>query len=330
MDSDRESVESFTTPVSALRGHPKHLVRGRLIDNDLLHVFLTVALCGGFTSAAQALHRTQAAVSLQVKRLEEIVQARLLRRSSRGIELTPKGEILYVYAQKMLAINEEAMLRLHSQEIAGPVRIGAYHHFATAVLPDILAEFAQLYPKVWVELHVGLAMTMPNHLGGEFDIVVGLEDRAMSNAVTLKRENVSWYTSCAHAQHLREPIPIAVLADGSLFRRWAIDSLSGQGRAWHIALVCTSAPAIEAAVAAGLALGVLKEGTVNSRLIRPIGAPEEFPTLPPVNITIQTSPEYCSIASQRLRDFIIYKVRGDTPLAARLDRTAIKNEGGCS
>lgn len=298
----------------ASRGHPDQLVRGRLLDNDLLHVFMTVALCNGFTSAAQSLHRTQAAVSMQIKRLEEIVQARLLKRSSRGIDLTPKGEILYRYAQKMLAINEEVMLQLHSHVIAGPVRVGTYHHFAADLLPDILMEFYELYPDVWVELHVGLAKTMPSRLGGEFDIVVGLEDTSTSRATILKSERVSWYTAAHYDQHKRDPLPIAVLPEGSIFRKWAIDSLSKQGRQWRICQVCTSAPPIESMVAAGLAVGVFKEGTISTQAVRPIGVDEGFPSLPEVNVTIETCSEYCSTAAQRLRDFIIYKVRGDTPI----------------
>lgn len=304
----------------ASRGHPDQPVRGRLLDIDLLHVFMTVALCNGFTSAAQSLHRTQAAVSMQIKRLEEIVQARLFKRSSRGIELTPKGEILYRYAQKMLAINEEVMLQLHSQVIAGPVRVGAYHHFAADVLPEILMEFYHLYHDEWVELHVGLAKTLSPRLGGEFDLVVGLDEATTGGATTggatiLKTEKVSWYTAANFDQHTRDPLPIAMLPEGSIFLKWAIESLALQGRNWRICQVCTSAPPIEAMVAAGLAVGIFKEGTISARgAVRPIGRDEGFPELAQVNVTIETCNDYCSTAAQRLRDFIIYKVRGDVPM----------------
>lgn len=303
----------------ASRGHPDQQVRGRLLDNDLLHVFMTVALCGGFTSAAHSLHRTQAAVSMQIRRLEDIVQARLLRRSSRGVDLTPKGKILYRYAQKMLAINEEVMLQLHSHQIAGPVRVGTYHHFAADVLPEILTEFNELYPEVWVELHVGLAKTMPSRLGGDYDIVVGLDDTSVRAGTVLKTERVSWYTSTTHHQHENDPLPIAVLPEGSLFRKWAIDSLSQCGLNWRICQVCTSAAPIETMVAAGLAIGVFKEGTVSSPLVRPIGPSEGFPALPNVNITIETSADYCSTAAQRLRDYITYKVQGESARPDFLD-----------
>lgn len=304
------SAQQYTLPpnLKALRGHPDQLVRGRVLENDLLHVFVTVVLCRGFTAAARVLNRTQAAVSMQIKRLEEVVQVQLLDRSSRGVELTAKGAILYEYAQKMLALNEEAMLRLRSEVVAGPVRVGTYNHFASEVFPDILTAFQQLYPEVWVELHVGLSSSMLARLGGEFDLVVGLEDRLHAGSILLQREPVSWYSSIAHRQHERDPLPIAIMPEGSLFREWAIDSLAQCGRNWRIAQVCTSASAIEAAVAAGLAVGVFKQGTVRSPALRTVGPDEGLPALPSVDISIKSSPGTLPIAVQRLRDFIIERL----------------------
>ena len=292
----------------AQRGQSEPAVRGRILENDLLHVFVTVVLCRGFTAAARVLNRTQAAVSMQIKRLEEVARVQLLERSSRGVVLTAKGATLFEYAQRILALNEEAMLRLRSEIVAGPVRIGTYNHFASEILPEILTAFQQLYPEVWVELHVGLSSSMLARLGGEFDLVVGLEDRLHSGSVRLRREPVSWYSSIAHRQHERDPLPIAILPEGSLFREWAIDSLARCGRNWRIAQVCTSAFAIEAAVAAGLAVGVFKQGTVRSPALRAVGPDEGLPALPSVDISIKSSPGTLSIAAQRLRDFIIERV----------------------
>ena len=299
--------------VSGVRGHPDQLARGRLLDIDLLHVFVTVVLCDGFTSAAHVLHRTQAAVSLQIRRLEEIAQAQLLRRSSRGVELTASGQSLLIYARKILALNEEAMLSLHAQVVAGPVRIGTYHHFAAEILPSILKAFADVYPEVWVEVHVGLANALPARLGPEFDLVVGLEEHASPASILLSRETVSWYTSVEHQPHVRNPLPIAVMPEGSLFRRWAIESISRGGRVWRIAQVCTSAPAIEATVAAGLAVGVFKAGTVSSHKLRALGAVDGFPPLPSVDVTLTSAPGASSLAAQKLGEFIVENARAMKP-----------------
>lgn len=289
-----------------LRGHPDQLVRGRLLDIDLLHVFVTVVLCSSLTSAALVLHRTQAAVSLQIKRLEEIARAQLLIRSSRGAEPTAKGRTLFLYAQKMLALNEEAMLSLHSDVVSGPVRIGTYHHFAAEILPPILMRFAEMYPDVWVEVDVRLAAATSDHANANFDLIVGLDEVAPTHGTILWTEAVSWYGSIEHKAHLRDPLPIAVLPEGSLFRKWSIDSLSRKGSKWRIAQVCSSAAAIESAVAAGLAVAVFKEGTVSlSRHIRALGEADGFPALPSVYVTMRTPADVSSSAAQKLRDFII-------------------------
>lgn len=306
--------ESLNVIPGVARGHPDFLVRGRLLDLDLLHVFVTVALSGGFTSAALAMHRTQAAVSLQIKRLENIVQAKLLQRSSHGTQLTDKGEIVFQQAQKILALNEELMLQIHSGVVAGPVRLGTFHHFAVEVLPPILVDFRKLYPDVWIEVSIGLAKTSPGKLGGNFDIVIDLEETTLDPGMILQTEAVSWYTSVDHNQHLCEPLSIAVLPDGGIFRKWAIDSLSRHGRSWRISHVCDNAAAIEAMVAAGLAVGIFKEssareGVAMSR-IRPIGPTENFPALPDVNVAIKTTTDFSSVATRKLRDFIIGRVKG--------------------
>ena len=288
----------------ATRGHPDQLVRGRLLDIDLLHVFVTVVLCGSVTSAAQVLNRTQAAVSMQIKRLEEIARAQLLTRSSRGTEVTAKGHTLFLYARKMLTLNEEAMLSLHTEAVAGPVRIGTYHHFAAEILPAILTKFARIFPDVWIEVHVGLLTSLSGRLGTEFDLVVGVDDHVPEGGTVLRNEAVGWYGAIDHEAHLRDPLPIAVLPEGSLFRRWAIESLSRCRRNWRIAQVCTSAAVIESAVAAGLAVAVFKEGTITSSSIQALGEADGFPVLPSVNVTIQSSPGNLSNAAKKLRDFI--------------------------
>ena len=285
------------------RDHGPLSGRGRLLESDLLRVFVTVVLCEGFTSASQVLNRTQAAVSLQIKRLEEIVRAPLLNRSSRRVELTAKGEVLFRYAEKILALNEEAMALLHSDVVAGPVRVGTYHHFAMVELPPVLLGFAALYPDVWIEVHNGLAMAMPSKLGSDFDIVIGLEEELSKGAVALRHESVSWYTSSHHQQHR----PLALLPPGSLFRTFAIQSLSERGLSWRIAQVSSSAPAIEAAVANGLAIGVFKDGTPTKDKVTRLGAADGFPDLPDVFVSLQIMAG-ASMAARQFAEYVTHRI----------------------
>jgi DNA-binding transcriptional LysR family regulator len=288
----------------ALRGHPDYPMRGRALDIDLLHVFITVALCGSFTAAAQVLNRTQAAVSLQIKRLEDITRVQLLDRSSHQVQLTAKGQILIEYARKMLALQEDALAKLDSEAISGRVRVGVFHQFAEETLPSILSAFSVQYPDVWVEVQIGLAKIMPMRLGIDFDLVIGLSQQNAGRGALVRRDAVHWYTSTKHQQHLRKPLPLVLLPEGSLFREWAIEALNRARRPWHIAQ-CSAAGLVEPAVSAGLGIGVFKDGTVTTPDLRVLTTEDGFPPLPAVDVTIETASEYCSPAARKLEEFIL-------------------------
>ena len=122
------------------------------LDLDLLRCFVAVAEQGGFTSAGGALGLTQSAVSLKVKRLEEVLGRRVLERSSRAVALTRDGEALLGYARRMLALNDEAVRRLVAPAVAGRLRLGVADHFVPRTLAPLLARFARSSPEVRLEV----------------------------------------------------------------------------------------------------------------------------------------------------------------------------------
>ena len=113
------------------------------LDTDLLRAFATLVDTGSFTRTGELLGRTQSAVSVQIKRLEDQVGARLCDRSGRSVVPTPAGEQLLDYARRILSINDEAVGRLVMPPVRGTVRLGTAEEFATQFLSDILAEFAR-------------------------------------------------------------------------------------------------------------------------------------------------------------------------------------------
>ncbi|MEO5760039.1 MAG: LysR family transcriptional regulator, partial [Mesorhizobium sp.] len=96
----------------------------RDIDAKLLRAFVTVADVGTVSRAADRLARTQAAVSMQLQRLESEVGAQLLRRSPRGVSLTEAGEILRAFARKAIALGEDARREIEGRRLVGRVRLG--------------------------------------------------------------------------------------------------------------------------------------------------------------------------------------------------------------
>src|SRR5258708_4357937 len=123
----------------------------RLLELELLRVFVAAADRGGFSRAAKALHRTQSAVSMQMKRLEDCVGAPLFARHGRNVRLTNEGEALMGYARRLLAISDEALCHVSKRESAGTVRVGSLDDYATRVLPRMLIQFARANPNVRIE-----------------------------------------------------------------------------------------------------------------------------------------------------------------------------------
>ncbi|CAM5231996.1 LysR family transcriptional regulator OS=Stutzerimonas stutzeri OX=316 GN=CXK95_12560 PE=3 SV=1 [Stutzerimonas stutzeri] len=124
------------------------------IDTELLRSFVAIADHGGFTRAAEAVHRTQSAISMQMKRLEEdVLQRPLFERSGRQVSLTAEGQVLLGYARRILKLHGEVMTTLREPHMVGAVRIGTPDDYVMRFLPGILAQFAQAYPLVQVELH---------------------------------------------------------------------------------------------------------------------------------------------------------------------------------
>jgi DNA-binding transcriptional LysR family regulator len=124
------------------------------IDSELLRTFVAIADHGGFTRAAEMVNRTQSAVSMQMKRLEEdVVQRPLFIRDGRQFSLTAEGQLLLGYARRILKLHSEVMSSMRAPHMVGTVRIGTPDDYVMRFMPGILSRFAQAYPLVQVELH---------------------------------------------------------------------------------------------------------------------------------------------------------------------------------
>jgi len=280
-------------------------IRTRMIDHELLRVFVAVVDYGGFTAAAQVLNRTQAAVSLQIKRLEESLDVALLEHPRRAVQLTPYGEMLLDYARRMLALNDEALSVVRSNELFGRVRIGATNNYASGILPPLLARFYSQHPEIQIELHTGVAADMEKKLGGTFDLIINLYRRGEGEGVLIDRQQPIWVGAKDGTAHLRDPLPLALLPHGSLFRQLALETLNAQGRRWHLAQESTNIAAIEAAVAAGLAVAVFHRAGVDFSRLRELTEEDGFIRLPPVDVRLRSAERYLSKASIQLREFLL-------------------------
>src|ERR1700751_2491724 len=119
-----------------------------LLDVDQLRTFIAIAETGSFTRAADVVHKTQSAVSMQMKRLEERVERPIFARDGRASKLTEDGERLLDYARRIVKLNVETLAAFSDEELSGRVRLGVPDDYADRYLPEIMARFSHSYPAV--------------------------------------------------------------------------------------------------------------------------------------------------------------------------------------
>lgn len=230
------------------------------IDIALLRAFLAVAEGGSFTAASRSLNLTQSAVSMQIKRLEDIVGGALFERNSRNVNLGLRGEALLSHARRMISLNDEMLARLRGDRYAGRVRIGAIEDYAVHAIPVILANFMAAHPDIVVEVETGFTPALLGRLGDEFDMVLAMHPAGAGRGEVVRREPAVWLGSRLHVCHEQAVLPLALHPTGCQFRAAALTALDHADRRWRLAYISQSLGAIEGAVAAGLAVTVGKAG----------------------------------------------------------------------
>ncbi|GLR92660.1 LysR family transcriptional regulator [Bradyrhizobium liaoningense] len=254
------------------------------LDPDLLRAFLAVADHRSFTRAAAILNRTQSAVSVQIRRLEERLNVRLFHRTRSGVALSAAGHELLVYARRLLDLNAEAVDALRPRKRDAVVRLGVMDDYGTIVIPPLLAHFARSRPEIRVEIETGLTATMPARLGEDYDLVIAMHPERSGNGELLRREQAVWAAAASYSAG-PHTLPVALYPPGCLFRRWATEALDAAGRPWRLAFVSRTLAAVEAIAAEGLAITVVKAGTLPPRL-RVLSERDGLPPLPAADIRL--------------------------------------------
>jgi len=232
-----------------------------MLDIELLRSFVSVVDSGGFTRAGERVHRTQSAVSQQIKRLEDAVGRPLLVRDGKGATPTEEGERLLGYARRILALAQEAHDVVARPVVDGVVRIGLPEDFAAYRLVELLSDYMRGRPTLRLDMRSGLSATNRAALErGELDVALVKRSAGDGPCLASWPERLQWITSRRHPVDLsRNPVPIAVADHGCLYRNSLIHALEAGGRSWHIAYTSPNLSGIQAAVAVGLGVAILPE-----------------------------------------------------------------------
>jgi DNA-binding transcriptional LysR family regulator len=240
----------------------------RNLDLTALRSFVTIADAGGVTRAAGFLNLTQSAVSMQIKRLEDLLQVELLDRSARKIALTAAGEQLLGYARRMLTLNDEVLGRLMHDEFEGTLTLGVPHDIVYPAIPGVLRSFACDYPKMRVQLVSSFTRVLMAQFGrGECDIILTTEDMVGDGGETLAELPLVWVGAPKGQSWRARPLPLAY-EHNCVFRTGVQAALDDAGISWVMAVESDSTRAIEASVVADLAVHTLLAGSEPAYLER--------------------------------------------------------------
>ncbi|WP_407183826.1 LysR family transcriptional regulator [Bradyrhizobium centrosematis] len=284
-----------------------------VLDPDLLKAFAAVAEHRSFTRAAMTLNRTQSAISVQIRRLEERLGAKLFQRTRASVALTPAGGQLLVYAKRLLDLNAEAVDALRARKHEAVVRLGVMDDYGTIVIPPLLAQLASSRPEIRVEIETGLTATMPSRLGEDYDLVIAMHPEGRGDGELLRREQAVWAAAASYsvgAPH--DALPLALYPPGCLFRQWAAAALDAAGRPWRLAFISRTLAAVEAIAAQGLAITVVKAGLLPPRL-RVLSERDGLPPLPAADIRL-----HCARKLSRPAALLADHLRRGIPDAATL------------
>lgn len=246
------------------------------LDPDLLRSFVLIAEGRSFTDAAGLVGRTQSAVSMQVKRLEDMLGQPLLDRGKGGtVELTSHGRYLLEHARQILALSDSVIATFRTPQMSGTVRLGSPDDYALAYLPAILKRFAETHPAVQVDVRCSPSGELWRSLkAGELDLTLMSDGHQPPDwpVVELWRGPLVWVTSTRFSPQRQDPLPLALAAGhGCDWADAAIRALEQAGRRYRIAYTSASQIGTHAPVVAGLAVTVstlswLPEGL---RAVRP-------------------------------------------------------------
>ena len=274
------------------------------LDSDLLRTFLAVVRHGNVTHAAETLHRTQSAVSVQIKRLEERLGTRLFRREARGVSLTEAGERLQQAADRIVRDLDQTAATFKRDPIGGTVRVGIPDDYGSDVLPEILSEFAAQQPSVEVYVRCEFGTEFHNAVErGDLDLAVCAQESLPIGTTTFFEEQTVWASAREFHISRDQPVPLALFDRSCWWRDMAINALQQAGRPYRIAYSSESVSGVKAALSAGLAVGVLARSTVGPSM-RILGVADGFPTLPRTGLSLLEHSKARSIAVTAMADAI--------------------------
>jgi DNA-binding transcriptional LysR family regulator len=268
-------------------------------DMDALRTMVAGTDLGSFARAASQLGRSQSAVSMQLKKLEEQAGQPLFRRNGRGLAPTEAGEALLGYARRIIALNDEAAASLDAPIATASVRLGLPQDLFDDVMPDVMTRFSRRRSGVHVEVRAGRNYALEEEVhAGRLDVAVAFFPAGSDTHGTLLATlPMAWLGAKALAKlSADEPVPLVVFDHPCLFRQTALQALEGKARRWRLSVTTPSLPGVWAALRSGYGISVRPAHPVPSGL-RDVGTELCLPKLPAIELRMVAETELSPAAS---------------------------------
>jgi DNA-binding transcriptional LysR family regulator len=274
-----------------------------LFELDLLRTLTLAHDQGSFRDAARSVGRTQSAVSLQMRRLEDLAGVELFEKAGRNVQLTEGGLVLLGYARRLLALNDEAVQAVAGLNVRGRIRLGMLQDFAETILPSALASFSRAHPAVELEVRVEPSTELLNALhrrGLDLVLMFGSTDPGEAfTAESIGKVPMVWIWK--HPPEPDEELKLVLFEAPCAFRSAALENLGD--RPWRRTFTSPSLSGTWAAVEAGLGvtvrtpLGVPKSLTMQNRIVG-------LKVLPPIWLYMLSRQNEKSPVVKLLRDLL--------------------------
>ncbi|OLP54572.1 LysR family transcriptional regulator [Rhizobium rhizosphaerae] len=275
------------------------------LDLDQLQTFVAIADTGSFTKAADRVFKTQSAVSMQMRRLEERIGKQLFAKDGRGNRLTAEGEKLLNYARRLIRLNNEAVASFDDNRLEGTLRIGTPDDYADRYMPEIIMRFAKTHPNVELFIVCEPSTSLTERLArGELDIALVTHNPRERQSDVVRTEPLCWVASANHPLAEGQAVPLAVGRRDCCWRQLAAAALDAAGRDYQILFTSWSSTVVASAVLAGMAVSVLPESALRPGM-RVLSQAEGFPALPAVQIGIMKRPGLSPSLSNAISNHIV-------------------------
>ncbi|MCL5049057.1 MAG: LysR family transcriptional regulator [Firmicutes bacterium] len=285
------------------------------IPLENLRAFVTVTDLQSYTLAGEHLGRSQPAISLQIKRLEDQLGSTFVERHGNKLKLTAAGQDLYQAARQILGLHDQLLSRFTADSVSGQVRLGIPSEFATALLPRILGQFTASYPQI--SLEVTSALSRDLRLGasrGQFDIILTVAEQAPTDAVKVKEDALIWVAGRTDFQW-QQTLPLVVAAEGCIYRRRALQALkqqvgehlAGENQSdkpsdYRIAYTNSDLTGISAALKSDLGITVLAKSSLPQDLVELKHT--DLPSLGTVGIYLERHTQRPNAAAEHLLAYL--------------------------